>query len=95
MNPFRILDLGNDTLCPGQPLVIRMNRILNDAMAEISVCRWDSIFNTDGFWMMECIDDSTLLDSIPPDPICRMPRTLPDEWVYYFDINTRHQVSFN
>jgi PKD repeat protein len=91
--PIANLNLGNDTLCPGEPLIIRMNRILNDAMAEIKVCRWDSIFNADGFLRMECVNDSTLLDSIPPDPICRMPRTLPDEWVYYFDINTRHQVS--
>jgi hypothetical protein len=92
--PVANLTLRNDTLCPGEPLVIRMNRILNDAMAEIRVCRWDSVFVKGVFAYMDCVNDSVLLDSIPPDPICRQPRTMPDEWIYYFGVNTKHQVSF-
>jgi hypothetical protein len=87
------LQFRNDTLCPGEPLYIHLNRIINDASAEIRVCRWDSIFIKGNFAYVECVDDSLILDSIPPDPICRLPRTMPEDWTYYFDVNTRHQVS--
>ncbi|MDZ4668778.1 MAG: hypothetical protein SGJ00_12985, partial [bacterium] len=62
--PVANLTMRNDTLCPGEPLIICMNRILNDAMAEIKVCRWDSIFDTNGNWVLACVDDSLVLDSI-------------------------------
>jgi len=62
------------TLCPKEPFYIKLNRLLNDAQLEISVCRVDSVWgkNQDGNWHWKdtCINDSIVLDSMPPDPSC-------------------------
>jgi hypothetical protein len=61
-------------LCPQEPFSIKLNRLLNDAQLEISVCRVDSVWrkNQDGNWHWKdtCINDSIVLDSMPPDPSC-------------------------
>ncbi|MES2653951.1 MAG: T9SS type A sorting domain-containing protein [Bacteroidota bacterium] len=93
--PFATFQSRNDTLCPGEPLHIKLNRMLNDARYQIKVCRMDSILNAHQIWVDTCITDTIVQDSILPDPICKEPRNAPDEWTYYFDPGTTHRVTIS
>ncbi|MES2382536.1 MAG: T9SS type A sorting domain-containing protein [Bacteroidota bacterium] len=93
--PFATFQSRNDTLCPGEPLHIKLNRMLNDARYQIKVCRMDSILNAHQIWVDTCITDTIVQDSILPDPVCKEPRNAPDEWTYYFDPGTTHRVTIS
>jgi hypothetical protein len=84
------------TLCPKLPFKIELHRLLNDAQLKITVCRVDSAWrkNQDGNWHWKdtCINDSIVLDSMPPDPSCLAPRVAPEDWLWYFPVNTIHRV---
>jgi len=43
MNPYATYQATRDTLCPGDPVYIRLNRILNSSHTEVNVCRWDTL----------------------------------------------------
>jgi hypothetical protein len=83
-------------LCEGEPFHISLKRMLNDATLKIKVCKMDSILVPDGLgsnvWKYRCLQDSLVLDSVPPDPTCLLPRIGPDEWTWYFPANTLHRV---
>jgi hypothetical protein len=87
------------TLCPNEKFHLSLNRILNDAQAKITVCRMDSIQKLDRhgvlIWQDTCINDSIVLDSMPPDPTCLRPRATPDQWSYQFPVNSLHRVSIS
>jgi hypothetical protein len=98
--PLATFSSRNDTLCPREPLHIKLNRILNDAQVQIKVCRMDSILVVDdgsGFtqWKDTCIADSIPINLIQPDPVCTPPRIMPDEWTYYFKPNTLNRVTIS
>lgn len=97
--PLATFTARNDTLCPREPLHIKLNRILNDAQAQIKVCRMDSMLLTDRnggtYWQDTCIEDSIIVDLIPPDPVCKPPRQMPDEWTYYFKPNSLNRVTIS
>jgi hypothetical protein len=73
-----------------------LHKILNDAQLEISICRVDSILRQDSkgnfYWKDTCVNDTIVLDSMPPDPVCLTPRVAPKEWTWHFPINTIHRV---
>ena len=83
-------------LCEGEPFYISLKRMLNDATLKIKVCKMDSILVPDGYgshvWKYLCLQDSLVLDSVPPDPTCLLPRISPEEWTWYFPANTLHRV---
>lgn len=93
--PYATFQARNDTLCPGEPLHIKLNRMLNDARYQIKVCRMDSILNSHQVWVDTCIVDTIIQDSILPDPVCKEPRNAPDEWTYYFNPGTTHRVTIS
>jgi len=97
--PLATFSSRNDTLCPREPLHIKLNRILNDAQAQIKVCRMDSMLLTDRnggtYWQDTCIEDSIIVDLFAPDPVCNPPRLMPDEWTYYFKPNSLNRVTIS
>jgi hypothetical protein len=96
--PMAVFQAKNDTLCPGEPLHIKLNRIVNDARYQIKVCRMDSLLirnaqtgiNT---WIDTCIMETIVQDSILPDPVCKEPHNTPEDWTYYFNPGTLHRVT--
>ncbi|MFZ4797404.1 MAG: T9SS type A sorting domain-containing protein [Bacteroidia bacterium] len=97
--PMAVFQAKNDTLCPGEPLHIKLNRIVNDGRYQIKVCRMDSFAVSSplgGFtWQDTCIMDTIVQDTIPPDPICKEPRNAPEDWTYYFAPGTLHRVTIS
>jgi hypothetical protein len=92
------IKLNNDTLCPGEPLIVDLRRILNDKKFWFEVCRMDSLFLSDGNgnwqWVDTCLVDTMSYDSSFSDPGCMPPRVTPEWFIYYFKTNTTHRVSF-
>ncbi len=97
--PVATFQARKDTLCPGEPLYIKLNRILNDAQTQIKVCRMDSMLlnNNKGgvYWQDTCIEDSILVDLILPDPTCITPRITPEDLTYFFKPNSLNRVSIS
>ena len=96
--PMAVFQAKNDTLCPGEPLHIKLNRIVNDGRYQIKVCRMDSILITTALgtnWVDTCIMDTIVQDTIPPDPVCKEPRNAPEDWTYYFTPGTLHRVTIS
>lgn len=96
--PYATFQARKDTLCPGEPLHIKLNRILNDARYKITVCRMDSILIRDiqtgsNYWVDTCLVDTIVQDTIYPDPVCKEPRNTPEDWTYYFNPGTLHRVT--
>jgi PKD repeat protein len=99
MPPVANFKLRNDTLCPGEPLVIDLRRILNDNHFSFEICRVDSNFipvqGGIGYWADTCIIDTMSIDSINPDPDCILPHVAPDWLIYYFKTSSTHRISFS
>ena len=100
MRPLAYFQVRSDTICPGDPLCIHLNRILNSSSTFIKICRMDSIQlrNSKGnlYWQDTCIKDTLWQDSIPPgDNPCHLIHTLPDDVCYYFHPNTLHRVTID
>ncbi len=100
MPPAAIFVARQDTLCPGEPFHVKMNRILNDAYAEVKVCRMDSVWRYSvaqdlWFWQDTCVEDSIMIDSVPPDPVCKPPRILGEDWSYWGSIGQRYRITMN
>ncbi|MDP3927736.1 MAG: PKD domain-containing protein [Bacteroidota bacterium] len=97
--PLATFQARKDTLCPGEPLYIKLNRILNDAQTQIKVCRLDSILLADdggnSYWQDTCIEDSILVDLVLPDPNCVTPRITPEDLTYFFKPNSLNRVSIS
>ncbi len=98
--PLATFQAKNDTLCPNEPLYIKLNRILNDARTTIEVCRVDSfkVYSRDRDssvfrWQDTCIIDTLITDSILPDPVCKEPRTAPDDLTFWFKAGTTHRLT--
>lgn len=99
MPPVPNIFVRKDTLCPGEPLIIKLKRILNDNNFWFEVCRVDSYWvahPSDGslpYWQDTCIVDTMTIDTVPPDPICKPPHATPEEFVYFFKTNSLHRVT--
>jgi hypothetical protein len=95
--PLAIYQVRNDTLCAGEPLYIKLNRLLNDTKFNITVCRVDSLYKTDKYgvsrWIDTCIVDTMSHDTTYPDPVCIEPRVAPDDLLFYFKTNSLHRIT--
>jgi hypothetical protein len=98
--PARVdIRLRNDTLCPGELMVVDLRRILNDNRFWFEVCRMDSVYKPGpnglpGIWMDTCIIDTMPFDSVNPDPGCMPPHIAPDWFIYKFQDKSVHRVTF-
>jgi len=98
MAPNMDIKLRNDTLCPNEPMIIDLRRILNDNNFWFEVCRMDSIYTPAGngkigFWTDTCLVDTMTIDSILTDPTCIPPHASPDRFVYQFKDKSVHRVT--
>ncbi|MBC7383076.1 MAG: T9SS type A sorting domain-containing protein [Bacteroidia bacterium] len=96
MPPVPNIYLKNDTLCPGEEMIIDLKRVLNDNRFWFKVCRMDSVIigNGNGGFIYgdTCIIDSVSSDSLNPE-ICYSPHGAPDRLIYRFKTNSRHRVT--
>ena len=96
MPPVPNIHLQKDTLCPGEPLVIDLRRVLNDKSFWFEVCKVDSFWynNTKGasYWKDTCIIDTIPADTIDPE-VCRPPHQTPDVIYYYFKTTSLHRIT--
>ncbi|MEI6508879.1 MAG: PKD domain-containing protein [Bacteroidota bacterium] len=100
MRPLAYFQVRSDTLCPGEPMCIHLNRILNSSFTTIKVCRMDSLYLQDSYgswhWQDTCIKDTMWQDSVPPgDNPCHLLHTLPDDICYYFKSKTLHRLTID
>ncbi|NDC31067.1 MAG: hypothetical protein EBZ58_09075, partial [Bacteroidetes bacterium] len=96
IKPLATYQVRNDTLCPGEPLYIKLNRLLNDTKFDITVCRVDSVYKRDKLgvlrWVDTCIVDTMSHDTTYPDPVCVEPRVAPDDLLFYFKTKSLHRI---
>ncbi len=99
MPPVPNIKLRRDTICPGEPLVIDLKRILNDNKFSFEICRVDSYWVKEqggsiGYWKDTCIIDTLLLDTIDPER-CYPPNKSGDRLVFYFESGSLHRITIN
>ncbi|MCA0427266.1 MAG: T9SS type A sorting domain-containing protein [Bacteroidetes bacterium] len=99
MPPVPNIHVRKDTICPGEPLIIDLNRILNDNKFGFEICKVDSYWvgkNQDslGYWQQTCIMDTMLIDTIDPEK-CYPPNSSGDRLVYYFETGSLHRVTIH
>jgi hypothetical protein len=99
MPPLATFQATNDTLCPGEPFHVRLDRVLNDGYTQYKVCRLDTIFaldiHGDWSWQDTCVQDSMLIDSMPIDPVCKAPHSSPDQCTFWGEIGQRYRITMS
>jgi PKD repeat protein len=99
MPPVPNIKLRKDTICPGEPMVIDLKRILNDNKFSFEVCRVDSYWvkaqgGQVGYWKDTCVLDTILIDTIDPER-CYPPNKSGDRLVFYFTTGSLHRVTIS
>jgi hypothetical protein len=97
LKPFATMQMRNDTLCPGEPLHLYLDRILNAAQTYIQICKLDTVNTAEvgeaPHWVDSCLVDSVLFDNTSTDPVCRPPHQFPPVVDYYFTSGSLHRIT--